>query len=532
MSTAVVEPARSRAHAYWRELDARTRWSLAVATLAALGFAAGVYIIDATPVGVFADDAMYVILARSVASGQGFRVLNLPGAPFAAHFPPGYPLMLSVLWRLAPRFPDNVMLFKAFNAICLALVAVGIARYMRDRLDTPRLAVAVGAVTAVSVPLLCLGTMVISEMSFLALLLLLLPAMERFTEARAPLWKAIVLGVVIGICALIRTHGIVLAPAVAFVLLCRGRWRDAAAVVVATVVTMLPWQLWSAHNGAAFAGGPLLGTYGSYGAWWRQGYEALGPAIFPLTLARTLPETHAAFAVLFSPIHDAAALAATMVLLLATVAATVRAHWRRIPVTLLFLLGYVVILELWPGPPTRMLWGLWPLFLMLFAVGGREILRASSQRTALTRVAAAAAMVWLCAGYAVYEWRGVRGQWWALRPSGTGTQILGLVAWTRRYTRPEDIVATDAEGAVFLYTGRRTVPVRAFTTDDFLAEPVAAVEARRGLVPILSTYPVRAVLVGSAASLDAATLLTAPPHPKLAPAGVFHWGAAFTVVGR
>jgi hypothetical protein len=513
-------------------MDVRTWWPLAVAAVAALGFAAGVLIIDAAPVGVFADDAMYVILARSVASGQGFRVLNLPGAPFATHFPPGYPLMLAALWRLAPNFPDNVMLFKAFNAVCLGLVAVGIARYMRHRFGAPGLAAMVGAVTAVSVPLLFLGTMLLSELSFLALLLLLLPALERFTEARAPLWKAIVLGVAVGTCALVRTHGVVLAPAVALVLVCRGRWRDATAVVGAAFVTMLPWQLWSAHHGGAFAGGPLLGTYGSYGAWWRQGYEALGPAIFPRTLAKTLPETYATFAVLFSPVHSAVASAVTMVLLLAAVAMAVRAHWRRIPVTLVFLLGYLLILELWPGPPTRMLWGLWPLFLMLFAVGGREILRAGSLRTPISRLAATAVVVWLFAGYAVYEWRGLRGQWWAILPTGAATQIRGLVAWTRAYTKPEDLVATDAEGAVFLYTGRYTVPVRTFTIDQYLADPAPSLEVKRGLLPILSAYPVRAVVTGSPGSAAAALLLTAPPDPRLALAGRYPWGDAFTVLPR
>src|ERR1700730_2310570 len=82
-------------------------WPMALIGLAALGFAMGVLIIDGAPVGVFADDAFYVLLARSVAEGQGFRFLNLPGSPAATHFPPGYPLVLAGLWRVAPSFPAN-----------------------------------------------------------------------------------------------------------------------------------------------------------------------------------------------------------------------------------------------------------------------------------------------------------------------------------------------------------------------------------------------------------------------------------------
>src|ERR1700730_9952814 len=124
-------------------------WPLALIGLAALGFAMGVLIIDGAPVGVFADDAFYVILARSLAEGQGFRFLNLPGSPAATHFPPGYPLALATLWRIAPGFPANLIVLKAFNAVCLAAIALGVARYARLRLGDVRLAIGLGAVTAV-----------------------------------------------------------------------------------------------------------------------------------------------------------------------------------------------------------------------------------------------------------------------------------------------------------------------------------------------------------------------------------------------
>jgi hypothetical protein len=432
---------------------------------------------------------------------------------------------------VVPSFPDNVMLFKGFNAVCLAMAAVGIARYMRLRLGGPRLAVAVGLVTAVSVPLLFLGAMLLSELTFLALLLFVLPSLERLADEPAPLWRAAALGVAVGACALVRTHGMVLAPAAALVLVSRGRWREAATLAAAALVTVLPWQQWSGHHAGALAA-PLQGSYGSYGGWWRQGYEEYGPAIFARTLERTLPQTWAVFSVLFSPLRHPAARVATGALLVAATAMAVRAHWRRVPVSLVFLLGYLVILELWPGPPARMLWGMWPLFLMLFAAGLRELQRLARPRAPIVRLAAAAVAVWLVGGYAVYESRGIRGRWWETVPRALTPSILGVVAWTRENTRPDDLVATDAEGSVFLYTGRRTVPVRAFTTDDFLAEETPETEAREGLMPLLAAYPVRVVVTGTPGSQAAAVLLTRTPRPLLAPAGRHPWGAGFTVVGR
>src|SRR4030088_1651008 len=131
---------------------ATTWWPVALIGVAALGFAMGVLIIDGAPVGVFADDAFYVMLARSVAEGQGFRFLNLPGSPAATHFPPGYPLALATLWRIAPAFPANLIVFKAFNAVCLAVITLGVVRYARLDTADRRPITAKSLATAVSMP--------------------------------------------------------------------------------------------------------------------------------------------------------------------------------------------------------------------------------------------------------------------------------------------------------------------------------------------------------------------------------------------
>ena len=66
--------------------------------LAALSIVAVVMSIEPFPVGVFQDDGIYTVLAKSLATGQGFRYLHLPNAPNATHFPPVYPFFLAGLW--------------------------------------------------------------------------------------------------------------------------------------------------------------------------------------------------------------------------------------------------------------------------------------------------------------------------------------------------------------------------------------------------------------------------------------------------
>jgi hypothetical protein len=504
-------------------------WPLALITLAALGFAMGVLIIDGAPVGVFADDAFYVILARSIAEGQGFRFLNLPGSPAATHFPPGYPLVLAALWRLAPRFPDNLIVCKALNAACLAAIAVGAARYVRLRIGDARLAVVTGLVTAVSMPLLILGSMLLSELLFLALLLFLLPELERLTETPVSRGRLVVLGVAIGACTLVRTQGIVLIPAAASVLVARHRWRDAGIVSGVAVCCLLPWQLWSARHGGTLPA-PLLGQYDSYTGWWMRGYRSMGPRILSLTLEKTLDESLGMFGALFSPMRGRVAHALTLLVIGITAALGARAALRRIPVTLLFLAGYLVIVLFWPGAPARFLWGIWPFFLIILASGARAELLPWRASVRPRRAAATVAIAWLAVGYAAYEVRGFRGRWWSSIARGSTGRIVAAVQWTLAHTAASDLVAADDDGAVFLYTGRRTVPVRSFTTGQYLTGvPSSPAE---GIVPILDAYPVRAIVVGTAGSYDAAASLALPPRPRLAPAREYAGGAAFTVLSR
>src|SRR5438477_8462030 len=140
------------------ESSTPTWWRLGVFFVGAVAFAAGIAAIDSRPVGVVHDDAMYVILARSLATGQGFRYLNLPGAPPATHFPPGYPALLALITWVLPAFPANIVAFKTMNAVLLAIGAVLVTRFARTRVLDAGWAIGLGLTTAVSIPLLVLGS--------------------------------------------------------------------------------------------------------------------------------------------------------------------------------------------------------------------------------------------------------------------------------------------------------------------------------------------------------------------------------------
>jgi hypothetical protein len=477
------------------------------------------------------DDAMYVVLAKSIATGQGYRSLNLPGAPVNTHFPPGYPAMLALLWRLAPEFPANLTLFRAFNVLCLAVAAVASSRFLALRGLARPWAIGVGAVVAVSVPLLVLGTVLLSEPLFLALLLLALPLLERFAdddERATSLSRALLIGLIVGALTLVRSHAIVLAPALVIALGARRRWRDAALVAVAAIACILPWQLYMArHSGTLPA--PLLGGYDSYTAWWLRGLRTMGWRMVPLTLERTVPETTQMFAILFSPARGALSHGITLAALAGLALLGATTNWRRVPVTLLFIAGYLAIVAIWPFQTGRFVWGIWPLLLGLFALGARAAMSLGESWRSPALLAAAAACCWVAFGYAAYETRAIRGRWWGSIPRSAAARIDFSVGWTRANTPANAVLATEDEGPVYLYTGRRTVPVRSFTVAQYLDTENTEQMAAEGLRPILATYPVHAVLASTKAANDVARLLSEEPGARLVFAGSYPGGSAYMV---
>ena len=70
-----------------------------------------------------------VLLARALATGKGYTLTNLPTPGIAPVYPSGFPLLLSLVFRMAPGFPGNVVLLKAVSIASMGAVAGLTIRY-------------------------------------------------------------------------------------------------------------------------------------------------------------------------------------------------------------------------------------------------------------------------------------------------------------------------------------------------------------------------------------------------------------------
>ena len=97
---------------------------LASAILAVLRF-------NSLQIGTSYDDAKYIILAESLANGEGYQLVNFPRPQIERNFPPGWPLMLAP-FTLA--FPKN---YDALKVVSLVLWLASI--YLVYKLFSKRL---------------------------------------------------------------------------------------------------------------------------------------------------------------------------------------------------------------------------------------------------------------------------------------------------------------------------------------------------------------------------------------------------------
>jgi hypothetical protein len=496
----------------------RALWPIAAALIAV---AAAVHAIDASPVGVFYDDALYAILGKALATGQGYRYLNVPGAPAATHYPPGYPALLALLWRISPEFPANVALFRFANALLLGGVAVGTFVFARRRLavGAPLALIAAVAGTA-AVPSLLLASNVLSETLFLACLLPWLVWAERAT-VRPDLREAALLGASAGALCLIRAHAVVLPVVLLVVLLARGRRREAVVSLGAAALVLLPWVMWVARQDPRlpFA---LRGQYGSYAAWLVQGVRENGLSLIFAAVAQNVATCWAIVARSFS-LGRNLALDVLAVLSVATLCvAGAIAFARRAPATLAFLGAYMAIVLVWPFSPLRFVWGMWPLMVLLALAGAIWLWRDDTRAARPARTARAfrtLAVVCLTIaglGALLFNVRGYVNRWYATVAGSVGPRIQPQLVWVANATTPSDVVAADDEGAVYLYTGRRAVPTNAFTPAQyFAARPVEADAAY--LASVLRSFRPNYVVTWALPSQRAAELLAGGQRPLLAP---------------
>ncbi|HNB41331.1 MAG TPA: hypothetical protein PLG52_07510, partial [Anaerolineales bacterium] len=175
-------------------------------------------------IGTSYDDAKYIILAESLASGEGYQLINFPRPQIERNFPPGWPLVLAPFTLV---FPKN---YDALKVVSLALWLLSILlvyKLFSKRLSSPFLEI-LTALVALN-PLL-VGTS-ITLMSETAYLFFSLLALVVFDKADGKSWGWLILATLLAFYTQqVRTIGMSLTISLLVILLLSKRFKEIAMV--------------------------------------------------------------------------------------------------------------------------------------------------------------------------------------------------------------------------------------------------------------------------------------------------------------
>jgi hypothetical protein len=432
-----------------------------VATIGALFSAALLYSTRETlPVGVVYDDAVYVDLAHSLSERLKYHTEHLPGAPPGVKYPPLYPAWLA-LWGGVPpgsRTALELQEWRLLGNIVLAALAAGVwILWGVWRFNLP---VAVSGLMAVASTLVVPGRMVIDVLFSEPLGWLLFGGVaiawpsnttERHAELR--LSCAAFLG------GLLAVSRIIFLPVglAATVYTLRDRQWTTRARVRAAIFLWLPlalWTWWSLRNSQHIPAA-WWGNYGGYLSLWLDSWDTPGD-LLDITIFNVGTTIHLARSLWsFGTGVGLCCLAIGLVKLRRTQ-----------PWLLLGILGYGVLVLLFPFPTRRYIAGILPLLSLVTAAGGLMMVRATAAKPALRAVVAATVLFPMVACVRS-SGASYRDQSWRQAWRGTAHGYAPLIEWGRRLPATTRVV-TESDGLLGIATGLPTAPVIPWHPRDYL----------------------------------------------------------------
>ena len=187
------------------------------------------------------DGAGYAVLGEALRTGRGYREIDHPEQPRHAHYPPGYPAALALLWRMTGRSVAAAHWLSFACTVAATLIAWGWFR----SLYPPRIAGLLGLALALNWTWGRIGGAIQSEPLFLLLEMLAVRIASRAGRGiDSGVSRGVVLGLVLGSCVLTRHTAACLVVALLLDLWLRDRHAAAASAGLVVVALILPWVAW------------------------------------------------------------------------------------------------------------------------------------------------------------------------------------------------------------------------------------------------------------------------------------------------
>lgn len=483
--------------------------------------------------GLVGDDAWYVVLARALATGQGFSLISSPLPGMLPSYPPGFPLLLSLIFRVAPRFPENAWLLKAVSILAMSGTGAVTYRYLtRSRGLSPQPALGAAVVVVLMPAFVFLATStVMSECVFTLSQLLTVAVMERCVESkdRRLEWRLAAAGAALAsFTFLTRSVAIGLIAAVMLYLLKEKSWRAMLVFAAGVFVVLAPWLAYvRAHAPTAQQvqqhGGNIVYSYGdqfwmkragdgnSGRATWRDlpgrvvenaldiAGRDVGGLIAPALFRGAEESGEEVFAMGYSSGMQGGSMGMTtgtlLISLLLSLCAVIGFALRvrqRVTLAEIVVPVSLLITVIWPWWPFRFVLPLAPflIFYLLAGISGihgfiQRCLRSNGSPLPVLRIFLLMVIALYCFDHAQYV--RLKHQPATAQPEWLRNfeETRATLLWMREHLPSEAVIASNSPAMVYLYTGCQSV-----TADDPAGNWAAWQQLGVRYVAILKPYAI------------------------------------------
>jgi hypothetical protein len=195
--------------------------------------------------GLHQDDALYLVSAKSLAEGRGYRIESLPGRPFQTKYPPMLSVLMAPVWRFGPGFPDNLKLAMALAWLSLPVCLLTMRVLFRQFGLGPREAWLLTLAAAWHPIVGVLSTAILSDLLFLSLFLGGLLLAEKAMGHKRGVRLMIAGGLLGGAAYLTRSAALPIAITVPICCAWRGQMTRGLWFLAGMLPAVVGWQLWS-----------------------------------------------------------------------------------------------------------------------------------------------------------------------------------------------------------------------------------------------------------------------------------------------
>ena len=218
--------------------------------------------------GLFDDDGIYLVTAKSLAEGTGYTVISLPTAIPQTKYPPVFPALLAGIWKMYPHFPQNALALRLvpfLSMLCWLWFSYLILQRMSLSTSVCRCIILLSA----ALPwVVCFSVTFMAEMTFACLLSATLLILTRLEQEETPQTRTLLFASAVTATAILtRTAGLPLLLAGALTFLFRRRVVQAFVYLLTTGIALLPWLFWASHSHPAPNSVESYYSGGVYGSW-------------------------------------------------------------------------------------------------------------------------------------------------------------------------------------------------------------------------------------------------------------------------